>query len=316
MIYFEFSPPVRAALDERRAVVALETSLISHGLPWPRNLETAEAMEAAITAAGAVPATIGIVGGKIHIGCDMPTLEKFARAKDALKVSLRDLSAAIAPNSGVACGGTTVSATLHCAARAEIKVFATGGIGGVHIGAGETFDISQDMAALGQHGIAVICSGAKSILDLPKTMEVLESQGVPVIGFGTDRLPAFYARDCGLRVEQRADTAQEAAQILRCHDELDLKSSVLIVNPIAEEFAIAWPELEKWTAQAEKEAAANQVRGKALTPYLLGRIGELSAGRTLVANQELAIGNAGVAARIAVALSRSAEQQQSARQGT
>ncbi len=315
MKYFEFSPLVRAALDDHRAVVALETSLISHGLPWPRNLDTARAMEDAVTAQGAVPATIGVHRGKIHVGCGMSLLENIARSKDALKVSLRDLSAAIALGGGVDCGGTTVSATLHCAAKAGIKVFATGGIGGVHPGAQETFDISQDLAALGGHGIAVICSGAKSILDLPKTLEVLESQGVPVIGYGTDHFPAFYARDCGLKLEQRVDRPEEAARILRCHDELALKSSVLIVNPIAEEYAIPWQELQAWTAQAEAEVAANQVSGKEITPYLLARIGELSAGRTLAANQALATANAQLAARIAVALSRMSGAQDSATEG-
>ena len=319
MKYFEVLPGVRAALDNNQAVVALETSLISHGLPWPKNLETARAMEAAVMAEGAVPATIGIYRGKIHIGCDEPLLETFARTSDALKVSLRDLSTAVAGlgkgkgnGNGVDCGGTTVSATLHCAAKVGIKVFATGGIGGVHRGAAETLDISQDLTALGRQGIAVICSGAKSILDLPKTLEVLESQGVPVIGYGTNNFPAFYARACGLTVEQHADGPEDVAQLLKCHSELGVESSVVIANPIAEEFAIPWLELDAWTAQAEIEAAANGVSGKAITPYLLKRIGELSKGRTLAANQALATANAGVAARIAVALSRLSTQPDSA----
>ena len=309
MKYFEFSPIVCAALDERRAVVALETSLVSHGLPWPRNLETARAMEAAVTAEGAVPATIGIFRGKIHIGCDAALLETFARTKNALKVSLRDLSAAVArPGADDECGGTTVSAPLHCAAKAGIKVFATGGIGGVHRGAAETFDISQDLAALARHGIAVICSGAKSILDLPKTLEVLESQGVPVIGYKTGRFPAFYARDCGLVLEQQADGADAAARLLHTHHNLGVESSVVIANPIAEKFAIPWHELEAWTVQADAEAAADGVRGQAITPYLLKRIGELSTGRTLAANHALATANAAVGARIAVALVRFSAQ--------
>jgi pseudouridine-5'-phosphate glycosidase len=315
MKYVVFSPLVRAALKQRQAVVALETSLISHGLPWPRNLETARAMEAAVIGEGAVPATIGVHRGKIHIGCDSELLEVFARSQGAVKVSLKDLSGAIALHGGVECGGTTVSATLHCAAKAGIKVFATGGIGGVHRRAEETFDISQDLAALGRHGIAVICSGAKSILDLPKTLEVLETQGVPVIGFATDRFPAFYARDCGLALERRIDEPEEAAQILRHHGELDLASSILIVNPIAEEYAIEWRDLEAWTAQAEAEAAGEQVIGKEVTPYLLKRIGELSAGRTLAANQALATANAGLAARIAVAFRRISGPQTSQKGG-
>ncbi|MDA0230461.1 MAG: pseudouridine-5'-phosphate glycosidase [Proteobacteria bacterium] len=305
MKYYECSPPVRAALDEGRAVVALETSLISHGLPWPQNLETAHAMEAAVTAQGAVPATIGIYRGKIHIGCGASLLEIFARSKNALKVSLRDLSSAIKRHGGAPeCGGTTVSATLHCAAAVGIKLFATGGIGGVHRGAPETFDVSQDLAALGSHGIGVICSGAKSILDLPKTLEVLESHGVPVIGYGTNQFPAFYARDCGIALEQRVDGPEEAARLLHGHRELGLDSSIVIANPIAEEFAIPWPELDAWTAHAEAAAAADQVSGKAITPYLLQHIGALSASRTLAANQALATANAAVAGQIAVALSR------------
>lgn len=316
MKHYEFSPPVRAALDEGRAVVALETSLISHGLPWPQNLETARAMEAAVAAQGAVPATIGIYRGKIHIGCSASLLEIFARSEDALKVSLRDLSAAITPHgSAVECGGTTVSATLHCAAAAGIKLFATGGIGGVHRGAADTFDISQDLAALGSHGIVVICSGAKSILDLPKTLEVLESHCVPVIGYGTNRFPAFYARDCGLAVEQRVDGPEEAARMAHSHGELGLHSSIVIANPIAEAFAIAWPELDAWTAQAEAAAAADRVSGKAITPYLLKHIGALSAGRTLAANQALATANADLAGQIAVALARLSAQQNTAPKG-
>ena len=317
MKHYEFFPSVRAALDEGRAVVALETSLISHGLPWPQNLETARAMEAAVTAQGAVPATIGIYRGKIHIGCSASLLEVLARSEDALKVSLRDLSAAITGHGrAVECGGTTVSATLHCAAKAGIKLFATGGIGGVHRGVAESFDISQDLVALGRHGIAVICSGAKSILDLPKTLEVLESQGVPVIGYGTNRFPAFYARDSGLSLEQRVDGPEEAARMLLSHRELDLHSSMVIANPIAEEFAIPWSELEGWTAQAEEAAAADQVNGKAITPYLLKHIGALSAGRTLAANQALATANAVLAGQIAVALARFSVQQNNAPKGS
>ncbi len=262
-------------------------------------------METAVAAEGAQPATIGIYRQMIHIGCDSELLETFARAEYAAKVSLRDLSPALSGEPEDAeCGGTTVSATLYCAARAGIKLFATGGIGGVHLGAEESFDISQDLAALGQHGVAVVCSGAKSILDLPKTLEVLETQGVPVIGYGTDRLPAFYARDCGLKLEQSVGDAEQAAHLIYRHHELGLDSSILIVNPIAEEHAIPWPELEAWTAQAKSDAAADGVSGKAITPYLLRRIGELSGGRTLAANQALVTANAAVAAKIAVALAR------------
>jgi pseudouridine-5'-phosphate glycosidase len=299
MKYLDIHPTVQAALSANRAIVAFETSLISHGLPWPKNLETAQLMEAAALAEGATPATIAIHQGRIHIGCDAPLLEHFARAEGVMKVGRKDISAAIATGKD---GGTTVSATLHCAAAAGIRIFATGGIGGVHRGGEKSFDISADLTALGRSATTVVCSGAKSILDLPKTLEVLESQNVLVIGFATDSFPAFYARDSGLALEQRVDTPQQAAEILRCHRELAIESAVLIVNPIDEAYAIDWPELQSWTEQAETEAAREGVRGKALTPFLLGRIGELSAGRTLAANQALAVGNAKLAAQIAVAL--------------
>jgi pseudouridine-5'-phosphate glycosidase len=305
MNFLNYSPPVQTALNDRQGVVALETSLVSHGLPWPRNLETARAMEAAVISAGAQPATIGIYRGSIRIGLDDKLLQIFAQTSDAAKVGLRDLAASLdtAP-SGTECGGTTVSATLFCAAAAGICLFATGGIGGVHHGAEESFDISNDLVALGRHGVAVVCSGAKSILDLPKTLEVLETQGVPVIGYRTDRLPAFYARDCGLKLERSVDGAESAARLIDRHLTLGLESSLLFVNPIPEEFAIPWPELEEWTARAKGEAARDGIAGKAVTPYLLKRIGALSEGRTLAANQALATANAAVAGEIAVALAR------------
>ena len=260
-------------------------------------------MESAVVAEGAQPATIGIFRNNVHIGCESDLLETFARSENAAKIGLRDLAPALTdgPEDGK-CGGTTVSATLFCAVRAGIHLFATGGIGGVHLDAEENFDISQDLAALRQHGNGVVCSGAKSILDLPKTLEVLETQGVPVIGFGTDRLPAFYARDCGLKLERRVDDADQAARLLQRHRELGLDSSILFVNPIDEEYTILWPELENLTAQAKSEADGDGIGGKAITPYLLKRIGELSGGRTLAANQALVAANARVAAKIAVAL--------------
>ncbi|MBT7292327.1 MAG: pseudouridine-5'-phosphate glycosidase [Rhodospirillaceae bacterium] len=299
MKYLQIHPPVQAALAANRAVVAFETSLISHGLPWPKNFETGQKMEAAAQAQGATPATIAVHQGKIRIGCDAPLLEHFARAEGVLKVGRKDLSAAIAEGRD---GGTTVSATIHCAAAAGINIFATGGIGGVHRGGEKSFDISADLSALGRTAITTVCSGAKSILDLAKTLEVLESQNVLVIGFGTDSFPAFYARESGLKLEHRVDTPEQAAEILRAQHALAMESAVLIVNPIDEEFAIDWHDLKIWTEQAEVEAATEGVSGKALTPFLLSRIGALSQGRTLAANQALAVGNAELAAQIAVAL--------------
>ncbi len=299
MKYSQIHPPVQAALSAKRAVVAFETSLISHGLPWPINLETAQKMETTAKNQGAIPATVAVHKGKIRIGCDTLLLEHFARAQDVLKVGRKDLSAAIAEGRD---GGTTVSATIHCAAAAGINIFATGGIGGVHRGGEKSLDISADLSALGRTAITVVCSGAKSILDLAKTLEVLESQNVLVIGFGTDSLPAFYARDSDLKLEHRVDTPEQAAEVLRAHHALAMESAVLVVNPIDKEFAIDWQDLQSWTEQAEMEAATEGVSGKALTPYLLGRISALSEGRTLAANQALAVGNAKLAAQIAVAL--------------
>ena len=324
---------VANALQSRAGVVLLETAVLTRGLPhtpWqssygpcppvidtelPIHLATVQSMAAAIRSSGAVPAITAVINGTPRVGLTEEELHALAQDTQAGKASTPTLSLAMATGSSA---GTTVSGTLRLSGSLasmgllQPRVFATGGIGGVHRGAAETLDISQDLTALGRQGIAVICSGAKSILDLPKTLEVLESQGVPVIGYGTNNFPAFYARACGLTVEQHADGPEDAAQLLKCHSELGVESSVVIANPIAEEFAIPWLELDAWTAQAEIEAAANGVSGKAITPYLLKRIGELSKGRTLAANQALATANAGVAARIGVALSRLSTQPDSA----
>ena len=244
--YLDVRPRVAAALQKRGPVVALETTVIAHGLPWPENLETARAVEAAIEAEGAVPATIGLCGGKIRVGLTEDELERFARERDAAKVSRRDIATVLAQ--GVD-GATTVAGTLVCAALAGIQVMATGGIGGVHRGAEESFDISADLHELARQNVAVVSSGAKSILDLPRTLEVLETLGVPVLGFGVEEFPAFYARESGLKLEAALDGLPEVAEVLRRRFALSL-GGVLVANPVPNADAIPRDELAGWIDQA------------------------------------------------------------------
>ncbi len=288
-------------LDEETKValkplVALESALISHGLPYPKNLETARAMEEIIREGGATPATIGIIGGEPRIGLSLEDLKRLAEGQGVRKVSLRDLPVSVARGWD---GGTTVSATLYLAHKAGIRVLATGGIGGVHRGKG--FDLSADLFALAQSPLVVVCSGAKAILDLPATLEWLETSGVPVIGYGTDEFPAFYSRSSGLPLEQRVDTLQEVAEIARARDELGLSTAILVTVPVPEEDEVLSSLVEEALAQA-LEMAAQSVRGAALTPFLLGRLNELTQGATLRANIALLKHNARVAAGVAQAL--------------
>ena len=294
---------VRHALKIRNPVVALESTLIAHGLPWPDNLQTVRAMQQAIVAEGATPAVIGIYRGRVCIGLDDELLEYFARADGIAKASRRDIALLLALERD---GATTVAGTMMCAAMAGIRVFATGGIGGVHRRVEETLDVSADITELGRTTVAVVCSGAKSILDLPKTMEVLETQGVPIIGYGTNTFPAFYTRDSGLGLDVRVDTPELAARIVRIHQDLHA-GGVVVANPIPESASLDSVELEGWILQAEADADAQGITGKALTPFMLDRLSTLSGGRTLVANKALLQSNACVAARIAVALSSSYE---------
>lgn len=289
---------VRDALKVRKPVVALESTVISHGLPWPDNLQTVRAMQQAIVAEGATPAVIGIYRGRVGIGLDDQMLEYFARADGIAKASRRDIAALLALGKD---GATTVAGTMMCAAMAGISVFATGGIGGVHRRVEETLDVSADITELGRTEVAVVCSGAKSILDLPKTMEVLETLGVPVIGYGTNTFPAFYTRDSGLCLDVRVDTPEVAARIVRTHQHLHA-GGVIVANPIPESASLDPVELEGWILQAEADADAQGMTGKALTPFMLDRLSTLSGGRTLAANKSLLQDNACVAARIAVAL--------------
>lgn len=297
--YLSIAPAVHAALAQGRPVVALESTIIAHGLPWPDNLACARLLEDTVRAHGAEPATIGLINGCIKIGLTAAELEHFARARDIAKVSRRDLAAVLTRGSG---GATTVAATMYCAHLAGIRVFATGGIGGVHRGAELSFDVSADLTELGRTPVAVVCAGAKSILDLPKTLEVLETWGVPVIGYGSDHFPAFYVRETALPVDERVDTPAEAARLIHSQLALGLPGLVLAV-PIPAAAALPETEVEHWLAQALHEATQAGVSGKALTPFLLARVGELSAGRTLQANLALVQHNAAVAAAVAVELS-------------
>jgi pseudouridine-5'-phosphate glycosidase len=296
----EIAPAVAAALAQGRAVVALESTIITHGMPWPHNFETARGVEDLVRAEGATPATIAVLDGVLRVGLTEAQLKDIAGRKGAAKASRRDLAAAVARGQTA---GTTVAATMFLAARAGIPIFATGGIGGVHRGAEETFDISADLVELGRSQVAVVCAGAKSILDIPKTLEVLETQGVPVVGFGTDFFPAFFARASAERLEHRCDSPAELAALLAAHRALDLPGGILIANPVPDEDALPAAEIEAIIARAVAEAAAQGVAKKAVTPFLLSRIVELTGGRSLAANIALIRNNARLAARVAVAFS-------------
>lgn len=299
--YLSISPEVRAALDAGKPVVALESTIITHGMPYPQNLETALAVEQVVRDNGAIPATIAIMGGKLCVGVAGDDLEALAKTGlDAAKASRRDLAAILAKGKTA---GTTVATTMQIAALAGIKIFATGGIGGVHRGAETTFDISADLTELSQTPVTVVCAGAKSILDIGKTLEVLETNGVPVIGYGTDAFPAFFARESGYPVDHRADTADEVASLIAIQADLGMAGGILVANPIPEADALEASEIDARIASAIADADAQGVTRKDLTPYLLNRIFELTDGKSLVANIALVKNNAAVAAKIAAALS-------------
>jgi pseudouridine-5'-phosphate glycosidase len=289
---------VRRAQREGRPVVALESSIISQGLPRPFNLETARLVEAAVREEGAVPATVAVLRGVPTIGLSDYELQELAESDGVLKASGRDLCTAVARGLTAA---TTVAATLRLVAWHGIQVFATGGIGGVHRGAEQTWDVSADLAELAHRSVAVVCAGAKSILDLPRTLEVLETYSVPVIGYGTDEFPAFYVRSSGLRLAARADTPEEAAAVCRAHWRL-FGQGVVLAQPIDAAAALEPGEFEAALAGAERQAAALGVRGPELTPFLLAQLAVLTSGRTLRANQALVVANARLAARVAAAL--------------
>lgn len=300
----DIRPDIRSAIEAGKPVVALESTIITHGMPYPQNRETALAVEAVVRENGALPVTIAIMGGKLRVGVsgdDLETLAKTGLA--AAKASRRDIAAILARK---LTAGTTVATTMQIAAMAGIKIFATGGIGGVHRGAEQTFDISADLTELAQTPVAVVCAGAKSILDIGKTLEVLESNGVPVIGYGTDAFPAFFARESGFGVDYRMDTPQEVAEIIALQAELGMKGGVLIANPIPEADALDAETIDGRIAAAIDDAETAGVSRKDLTPYLLNRIFELTQGKSLVANIALVKNNAAVAARIAAALAERA----------
>ena len=294
----DIRPEVAAALDAGRAVVALESTVISHGLPYPHNLEIARRLEAIIREGDAVPATVAILGGQVRVGLDDKEIEHLATASAIAKVSRRDLGAVVA---GGGDGATTVAATMIAAALAGIRVFATGGIGGVHRGGEMSLDVSADLSELGRSPVAVVASGAKAILDLPRTLEVLETHGVPVIGYGTNRFPAFFSRDSGLTLDAHAETPQAAAAIMAAHWDLGLSGGLLVCNPVPEAAALAPEEVAAWVEVALGEAEAAAIAGAEVTPFLLSRLTDLSAGRTLATNIALLESNAAVAAEIALA---------------
>lgn len=291
-----FSPEVRAALDAGAPVVALESTIITHGMPWPQNLETARRVEAEVRAAGATPATIAVMGGRIHIGLTAAELEALAQARGVMKLSRADLAFCLATG-GI--GATTVAATMICAHLAGIAVFATGGIGGVHRGAEESFDISADLTELGLTPVTVVAAGAKAILDLKKTLEVLETNGVPVIAFGQEELPAFWSRASGLRAPLRAETAAEIARAHLMRARLGLAGGQLVANPIPPEAEIPREEIVPVIETALAEAEAQRIAAKEVTPFLLSRIFDLTGGRSLAANIALVLNNARLGAAIA-----------------
>jgi pseudouridine-5'-phosphate glycosidase len=293
------SEEVRDALAARRPVVALETTIVTHGMPYPENVRTARSLEAEIRGGGAVPATIAVLDGAVRVGISDAELERLATARDVLKLSRNDLAYAIATRRP---GATTVAATMICARLAGIRVFVTGGIGGVHRGAESTFDISADLEELARTSVAVVCAGAKALLDLPKTLEYLETRGVPVIGYRTSEFPAFWSRSSGLPVPLRLDSAAEIARMLDLKWSLGLEGGALVANPISAPDEIPAAEMSGYIDAAVGEAAARGISGKAVTPHILSRLVEITGGRSLAANIALVRSNARVGAEVAAAL--------------
>ena len=298
--YLSISPQVQQALQQGQPVVALESTIISHGMPYPQNVQTAMRVEQTIRDNGAVPATIAIIGGRLKAGCTAEEIEYLGRQGQAVtKASRRDLPVLVARGLD---GATTVTTTMIIAAMAGIKVFATGGIGGVHRGAETTMDISADLEELAQTPVMVICAGAKSILDLGLTLEYLETKGVPVIGYGTDELPAFYTRTSGHKVDYRIDTPEELAQAFIAKMAMGLKGGMLVTNPIPEQYSMPHDVIDRAIDQAIAEATEQGIKGKQTTPFLLARVKELTGGDSLDANIQLVLNNARLAAKTATFL--------------
>lgn len=294
-----FNEEISQAIKNKQPIVALESTVIAHGLPYPENLETALKLENAVRENGAAPATIAVFGGEFHVGLNKEQIEFLATGKNIRKISRRDLAVAVGKKLNCA---TTVATTAFIANLAGIKVFATGGIGGVH--RGFDWDVSADLPELANTPIAVVCSGAKIVLDLPATREWLETNGVGILGWNCDELPAFYSRKSGLLVDEKVETANEAAEIIKARDDLELKNAILLTVPVPEAFEIESDELEKILSDALKKADEQSIRGKDITPFLLSEMSEKSAGRTLQANIALLENNAKVAAKVAAALHR------------
>ena len=297
--YLDINPEVAAALAAGKPVVALESTIISHGMPYPQNVETALQVEAIIRENGAVPATIAIIGGRLKAGLSREEIEYFGKKGTAIhKASRRDLAVICARGED---GATTVATTMIIAHMAGIKIFATGGIGGVHRGAETTMDISADLEELGRTPVMVVCAGAKSILDLGLTLEYLETKGVPVIGYGTEELPAFYTRQSGFGVDYRIDTPEELAQVYAAQRAMEL-GGMLVTNPIPEEFSMPKAVIDAAIDQAIGECNAKGIHGKDTTPFLLARVAEITGGNSLASNIRLVYNNAALAAKTAVAL--------------
>jgi pseudouridine-5'-phosphate glycosidase len=294
MQIIQYSQEVAQAVQNQQAVVGLETAVVTHGLPYPTNLSLARDMEEVIREEGAVPATVGVLEGAVRVGFGEEQLNALAEDDRVIKISRRDFSAAVAQQRS---GGTTVAGTLTALARTEIRVFATGGIGGVHRDA--PFDVSADLPTLAQSPLVVVCAGAKAILDLPATLEYLETVSVPVVGYRTDEFPAFYARSSGLPVSVRAETPRDVVEIARAHWGMGLQSAVLVVVPPPEETALAQAEMEAAISTALEEAQEQEIHGQQVTPFLLDRVSVLTGQASLRANLSLLLQNARVAARIA-----------------
>ena len=299
----QYSTETREGLNANKPMVALESTVLTHGLPRPQNLQLARGMEQAVREGGAIPATIGFLDGNLRVGLNAQELERLANEENVYKVGPRDFATVIA---GKASGGTTVAGTMLACKHANLQLFATGGIGGVHRGV--PFDISADLPALASIPMIVVCAGAKAILDLPATLEYLETMSVPVVGFRTDEFPAFYSRESGLDVSIRLDSPQELVEFAQAHWRAGLQSAVLVANPVPETEAISGSEMEPLIEQANQEARAQNIHGKAVTPFLLARLNELTNGKSMRSNLALLLNNARLAAQLAVAMHTSKTQ--------
>lgn len=299
--YLDINPEVEKALKEGKPVVALESTIISHGMPYPKNVETALETERIVRENGSIPATIAILKGRLKVGLTREEIEYLGKGKDVIKTSRRDIPFIIAKGAD---GATTVASTMIIAALAGVKVFVTGGIGGVHRGAQETFDISADLQELAHTNVAVVCAGAKSILDIGLTLEYLETFGVPVVGFGTEEMPAFYTRKSGFNVDYRVDAPEEVAAALKTKWDLGLNGGMIIANPIPEKDQMDYDTINKAIESSLKEAKEKGIKGKETTPFLLAKVKEITGGDSLESNIQLVYNNARVGSKIAVELAK------------